>query len=245
MSIDWWTLGLQAINVLILVWLLQHFFWRPVAALIAKRRSDTQTLLDDAAQKRAQADATLAEMEKTRAGFAAERDAILAAAKTDGERTKAQALEAARMEAETLQKAARAAIARDTATAQRASADQAATLAVDIAARLAARLEGPAVEAAFLGWLIDAIKALAPAEKQAVAGGNGTLDLVSALPLKPAEQTRIEKQIIAAFGTQPEITFRVDRALIVGFELRSPHFLLRNSWQADLQRISKDLRDAA
>lgn len=243
MNIDWWTLGLQAINVLILVWLLQHFFWRPVAAVIAKRRSDTQKLLDDAAQKRVQADATLAEMEKTRAGFAAERDAILAAAKTDGERTKAQALEAARMEAETLQKAARAAIARDTATAQKASADQAATLAVDIAKRLAARLEGPAVEAAFLGWLIDAIKALTPAEKQAVA--DGTLDLVSAQPLEPAEQTRIEKQIIAAFGTQPEITFRVDRALIAGFELRSPHFLLRNSWQADLQRISKDLRDAA
>lgn len=243
MNIDWWTLGLQAINVLILVWLLQHFFWRPVAAVIAKRRSDTQKLLDDAAQKRVQADATLAEMEKTRAGFAAERDAILAAAKTDGERTKAQALEAARMEAETLQKAARAAIARDTATAQKASADQAATLAVDIAKRLAARLEGPAVEAAFLGWLIDAIKALTPAEKQAVA--DGTLDLVSAQPLEPAEQTRIEKQIIAAFGTQPEITFRVDRALIAGFELRSPHFLLRNSWQADLQRISKDLRNAA
>ncbi len=243
MNIDWWTLGLQAINVLILVWLLQHFFWRPVAAVIAKRRSDTQKLLDDAAQKRVQADATLAEMEKTRAGFAAERDAILAAAKTDGERTKAQALEAARMEAETLQKAARAAIARDTATAQKASADQAATLAVDIAKRLAARLEGPAVEAAFLGWLIDAIKALTPAEKQAVA--DGTLDLASAQPLEPAEQTRIEKQIIAAFGTQPEITFRVDRALIAGFELRSPHFLLRNSWQADLQRISKDLRDAA
>ncbi|MDF2370734.1 MAG: F0F1 ATP synthase subunit delta [Rhizobiaceae bacterium] len=243
MNIDWWTLGLQASNVLILVWLLQHFFWRPVAAVIAKRRSDTQKLLDDAAQKRVQADATLAEMEKTRAGFAAERDAILVAAKTDGERTKAQALEAARMEAETLQKAARAAIARDTATAQKASADQAATLAVDIAKRLAARLEGPAVEAAFLGWLINAIKALTPAEKQAVA--DGTLDLVSAQPLEPAEQTRIEKQIIAAFGTQPEITFRVDRALIAGFELRSPHFLLRNSWQADLQRISKDLRDAA
>tara|TARA_R110000751_G_scaffold107645_8_gene204085 strand:+ start:183738 stop:184469 length:732 start_codon:yes stop_codon:yes gene_type:complete len=243
MNIDWWTLGLQAINVLILVWLLQHVFWRPVAAVIAKRRSDTQKLLDDAAQKRAQADATLAEMEKTRGGFSAERDAILAAARSDGERIKAQALQAARAEAETLQKAARAAIARDTATAQKASGDQAATLAVDIAKRLAARLAGPAVEAAFLGWLIDEIKALTPAEKQAVA--DGTLDLISAQPLEPAGKTRIEKQIIAAFGTHPEITFRVDSDLIAGFELHSPHFLLRNSWQADLQRISKNLRDAA
>jgi F-type H+-transporting ATPase subunit b len=30
-TIDWWTLGLQAVNVLILIWLLGYFFWRPVA----------------------------------------------------------------------------------------------------------------------------------------------------------------------------------------------------------------------
>jgi len=29
MTIDWWTLGLQTVNVAILVWLLQRFFWRP------------------------------------------------------------------------------------------------------------------------------------------------------------------------------------------------------------------------
>ena len=28
MTIDWWTLGLQTINVAILVWLLKRFFWR-------------------------------------------------------------------------------------------------------------------------------------------------------------------------------------------------------------------------
>ena len=35
MTIDWWTLGIQAVNVVILVWLLGRFFWRPVAAMIA------------------------------------------------------------------------------------------------------------------------------------------------------------------------------------------------------------------
>ena len=38
MTIDFWGLGLQAVNVLILVWLLSRVFWRPVAAAIAKRQ---------------------------------------------------------------------------------------------------------------------------------------------------------------------------------------------------------------
>ena len=38
MKIDWWTLGLQAVNVLILVWLLSRFLFKPVAAIIAERQ---------------------------------------------------------------------------------------------------------------------------------------------------------------------------------------------------------------
>ena len=48
MTIDWWTLGFRAVNVVILVWLLQHFFWRPVAAIIEQRRSSTENTVADA-----------------------------------------------------------------------------------------------------------------------------------------------------------------------------------------------------
>ena len=71
MTIDWWTLGLQTVNVLILVWLLGRFFWRPVAAMIEQRRAAAQRMLAEAEAKRAQATAALAEIERTRAGFAA------------------------------------------------------------------------------------------------------------------------------------------------------------------------------
>ena len=40
MTIDWWTLGIQTVNVVILIWLLGRFFWRPVAAMIEQRRAD-------------------------------------------------------------------------------------------------------------------------------------------------------------------------------------------------------------
>ena len=80
MSIDFGTLALQAVNVLILIWLLQRFFWRPVAAIIAQRRAAAQAMLDDAAKRQAEAEAQMAGIEQVRAGFAQERAAILAAA---------------------------------------------------------------------------------------------------------------------------------------------------------------------
>jgi F-type H+-transporting ATPase subunit b len=84
MTLDWWGLGLQAINVLILVWLLSRVFWRPVAGAITRRQEAAQAMLDEGKTAQAKADAALAEVVETRAGIAAERDAILAEAKSGG-----------------------------------------------------------------------------------------------------------------------------------------------------------------
>ena len=46
MKIDWWTLGLQTINVLVLLWVLQRFLLKPVQAMIAQRQKLTQQLSD-------------------------------------------------------------------------------------------------------------------------------------------------------------------------------------------------------
>ena len=42
MTIDWWTLGIQTVNVVILVWLLGRFFWRPLAAMNRRRQGGFQ-----------------------------------------------------------------------------------------------------------------------------------------------------------------------------------------------------------
>jgi F-type H+-transporting ATPase subunit b len=81
MTLDWWGLGLQAVNVLILVWLLSRVFWRPVAGAIARRQEAARVMLDEGQRVQAKAEAALAEVAEVRAGIAAERDTILAEAK--------------------------------------------------------------------------------------------------------------------------------------------------------------------
>ena len=183
MTIDWWTLGIQTVNVVILVWLLGRFFWRPVAAMIEQRRAAAQRILAEAEAKRSQATAALAEIERTRAGFAREREAILAAAHEAAEQARTARLDEAAKEAASLEAAAKAAIEKEKAAADKAWAERASRLAVEIAERLAARLDGPAVRAAFLDWLLKEIRALPEPVRQAVAANGVALEAISATPL--------------------------------------------------------------
>ncbi len=243
MTLDWWTLGLQAVNVIILIWLLQHFFWRPVAAIISKRKKESETLISNLNAKSTALEATRVEMEKTRSGFAAERQAILDAAKAEAEKSRQASLKAAQAEIEALKTEAQLEIAKSTANAKKTGEQQALGLAVKIAARLAGRLQSSEVQAAFLNWLLDEITAMTPDVKSAMSGKNAVLDIACPAKLSAAEQAAIKAKVTAALGGNPGINFVVEPDLIAGLELRGPHFTLKNSWQADLAAIAGELNN--
>ncbi len=168
MTIDWWGLGLQAVNVLILVWLLARVFWRPVAGAITKRQAAAQGMMDEAKAAKVKAAAALAEVTETRAGIAAERETLLAAARAKVDTAAEAALADAQGKAEALLATARTTIERDTAAATKENAVQASALSVDIAARLLGRLNTPTVQAAFLDLLVEAIDRMPAADRAAL-----------------------------------------------------------------------------
>ena len=248
MTFDLWTLGFQAVNVLVLIWLLHRFFWKPVAAMITTRQAAAETLLEEAGAKRTEAETALAEIAGTRAELAAERDAMLAKARKDAEAAHDTLLTEARAEVETLHETAKSARVRAAETLKTSAIHDAQGLAITIAGQLAARLDGPATDAAFLGWLVEGLAALPEPERTALA--DVELEVVSATDQGSPAQDRIAKAISNVLGVPSSLTFRTDPALIAGHELHAPHFSLRNSWQADLARIAEALgkhavRDAA
>lgn len=243
MTIDWWTLGIQTVNIVILVWLLGRFFWRPVAGMIAQRRANAEQMLAAAMAKQQAADAAMAGVEGARAGFDVERAAILAAAQQAAVTLQDAKLAETRqqIEALTTQDADRRAKERDRVNAE--WAERASRLAIDIAGRLAARLDGKAVQAAFLDWLVAEIRALPADTRAAVTAADPPLEVISAKALGPEAQEDIRHAINAAFGASTRLSFRSDPALIVGLELAGPHLLVRNSWRADLAQLQAELAD--
>lgn len=243
MTIDWWTLGIQAVNVLILIWLLGRFFWKPMAMMISERRTVVAKSLAEAEDKQRQATDALADVEKVRAGFAREREAILAEAQVAAEQVRAAKLADAEREAAAMRKAAREAIAKEKEAAGKEWRAAAGALAVDIAERLLSRLDQAATEKAFLDWLAEQVQALPQETRRALASG-AALEAVSAAPLSSGAQEACRTRIAEALGAEPKLSFRVDPSLIAGLELHGPHLVLRNSWRADLDHILANIADA-
>jgi F-type H+-transporting ATPase subunit b len=245
MTLDWWGLGLQAINVLILVWLLGRVFWRPVAGAITRRQEAADAMLDEGKATQDRADAALAEVMQTRAGIAAERDAILAEARAAADTATKAALADAQAKADALVAAARADIDRDRDTARKDTATKAAALSVEIAARLLDRFNTPDVQATFRARLVEAIASLSAADRAALTAPAADIDIVTATDPQDAEREEIERTIAEALGGTPRLRFLTDPDLIAGLELRGAHFVLHNSWRADLETVLREITDAA
>src|SRR6516162_6716322 len=99
MQIDWWTLGLQAVNALVLVWLLAHFLFRPVVAAIAAKQKAAGQLLADAQAAKAEAEAEREKAVAETARLVERRSGAFKAAEAEAEAEKASLLATAQAEA--------------------------------------------------------------------------------------------------------------------------------------------------
>jgi F-type H+-transporting ATPase subunit b len=241
MKIDFWTLGLQTLNILILLWVLQYFLWKPVAGMIAQRKALAGKTEADRVALEKRAAAAEADAARIRAGFAAERTALLTGAQAEAGRARDTVLAQARTDAAALQSAAEARVAAARDAARKSWSDRSNQFGLEIAKRLVARLPAEAVQAAFLEWLVEAITALPAKARTALAEQAVSLSVVSPAALTDAAQAQATSRIGAALGYQPQIAYSTDPALIAGLELHAPHLAISNSWRADLGGILESL----
>src|SRR6266446_7877022 len=90
MQIDWWTLGLQAVNALVLIWLLAHFLFRPVVDAIAARQKAVGQLLADAKAAKAAAESECDKAAAETARLAEQRSEALKAAEAEAATAKSE-----------------------------------------------------------------------------------------------------------------------------------------------------------
>ena len=240
MRIDWWTLGLQTVNVLVLVWILSKFLFRPVVAIIDERRAAAAKILTDAEVAKEQAGAARDVAEAHSAAIAAGRDAALRQAAAEAERERAAALAAARVEAAQLRAAAEAEIRGARLAEASAASDRAARLAVDIADKMLKRLPDAARVDGFIAGLAQALASLPAASRDGFGVGD-TARLIAARPLDEKEMKSCREAFAKALGRPVNFSLSVDPHLVAGLELETPHAVVRNSFRSDLSRIVEEL----
>jgi len=102
MLIDWFTVGAQALNFLILVWLLKRFLYQPILDAIDAREKRIALELADADTKRADAKKERDEFQQKNEVFDQQRAALLGKAMADAKTERQRLLDDARQAADAL-----------------------------------------------------------------------------------------------------------------------------------------------
>ena len=102
MLIDWFTVGAQAINFLILVWLLKRFLYKPILHAIDEREKRIAAELADAEAKEAEAQKERDDFQHKNEAFDQQRAALLSKATDEAKAERQRLLDEARKDADAL-----------------------------------------------------------------------------------------------------------------------------------------------
>jgi F-type H+-transporting ATPase subunit b len=102
MLIDWFTVGAQALNFLVLVWLLKRYLYKPILDAVDARERRIAAGLADAEAKMAQARQQRDEFEQKNQDFARQRGALLSQAADEAKAERQRLLEEARAAADAM-----------------------------------------------------------------------------------------------------------------------------------------------
>jgi F-type H+-transporting ATPase subunit b len=223
--LDWFTVGAQALNFLILVWLLKRLLYKPILAAIDAREQRIARELADAAARQADADKQRDEFTKKNDEFSLQRGALLA-----------QATDAAKAENQRLIEIARQAA--ETASADRQRALQGDLLHLHEALRVRTQQEVFAIVARALQDLATAnlndcmvdtfthrVRDMDAQAKATMAGaihGSAEPAIVrSAFELPPGQRAAIQNSLNETFATDIHLQFQTAPELVAGIELAS------------------------
>jgi F-type H+-transporting ATPase subunit b len=242
MNFNWWTFALQTANFLILVWLLQHFLFKPVKAMVGRRREEISRALTEASAEREAASRLKQEMQIQRSQMEAERQKLLEEQGIQLSSQRQQILEQARIEAEKLKCQALAQLKQERAAATDELFQESVRLATVLAERLLRELATPALDQPFFARALDYLDRLPATERSTLLAelGSEPLMLTTAHPIGIEEQARWREPLAKRLGAN-NISFGADPALIAGAKLQFAHSVLSFNWRDALDAAKKEL----
>ena len=245
MSFDWSTFLLEVLNFLVLVWLLQHFLYRPVLAVIERRRSESEKITDAAQALRAQAQALKTEYEVRMAHAVEDRERALAelAQEIAAERARRLTEVAAEITAERQRRQNLEARANAERAAERERHAQ--ELAARFASRLLQRVASPALEDLFIDLLLGELQDMKPEQRAelqlTLSDAELPVRVVSAYPLSAQRQAQLGATLDTLAGHPVKAGFGTDAALKAGLRIEIGAWALRLNLHDELDYLASSL----
>lgn len=238
MELDWSTFVLEIVNVLVLVWLLKRFLYRPVMSVIEERKG---------AIAKTVADAQLVHQEAQSLQKRYERRLV----EWDKEKEMARAQLQEELGVERQRKLARLQAEMDSLRAQQAAREsqqmketvrQAETTAIlhgtQFVAALLARTAGPELEGKLISAALEDLAKLSPNQVGAITSSlpkNVHGRVTTAFPLEASRRELLISRLEGLCARRLEWEFAEDRTLLAGLRVSLGGWVLRGNLQDELK----------
>lgn len=223
MLIDWFTVGAQVLNFLILVWLLKRFLYHPILDAIDAREQRIADELAAADARKAEAGEERTAFEQKNASFDKERANLLKQAKEAANAERQRLLDAAREEAAALSTKRQESLQTEARELHQKISRHTQQEVFAIARKALGDLAGATLEERMVAVFVERLKALGDDERQKLAKALNTADspitVRSTFDLPLAQQAAIKLAVNGLFEADFDLCFEIAPELISGIEL--------------------------
>lgn len=224
MLIDWFTVGAQVLNFLILVWLLKRFLYHPILDAIDAREQRIAGELADADTRKAEAGVERTVFEEKNARFDQERAKLLKEAMAAASAERQRLLDAAREEAAALSTKRQENLQNEALELHQKISRHTQQEVFAIARKVLGELAGVSLEERIISVFLERLNALDGDEKGRLANALKTAALISVrstfdLPL--AQQAMLKGSVRNLLGADVDLRFETAPDIISGVELRT------------------------
>jgi F-type H+-transporting ATPase subunit b len=223
MLIDWFTVGAQAINFIILVWLLKRFLYKPILDAVDARERRVAAELADADAKKVQAKKERDEFQHKNEAFDQQRAALLSKATEEAKAERQRLLDEARQVAEALSATRQETLRREARSLSEAIGRQTQQEVFAIARKALADLATIGLEERLAEVFTRRLRELDGKAKadlgEALKSASDPALVRSAFELPAKQRTAIQNALNEAFSVNIQIRFESAPDLIGGIEL--------------------------
>ena len=223
MLIDWFTVGAQALNFLILVWLLRRFLYKPILHAIDEREKRIAKELADADAKKAEAKKERDEFQRKNEEIEQQRATLLSKATDEANTERRRLLEDARQAADALSAKRQEALRNDAHSLNQAITRRTQREVFAIARKALADLATTGLEERMGEVFTRRLRAMDGQAKarlgEALRTASGPALLRSAFDLPAEQRAVIQNALNETFSAEIHIRFETAPDLVSGIEL--------------------------
>ena len=242
MELSWSTFVLEIINFLILVWILKHFFYKPVLDVIAKRRAEIDDSLNSAEALHADAEKLQKQYEGRLADWDQERQQARTALNQELDAERAKKIGRLQTELEQVREKTRVVEARHQVVAMREMEETALKQAARFASRLLAQASGAETGSNLVELVITELSRLPPERITELRNSYGqapdTALVVSAHRLSDNQREQLEQVLMTVVCPEVKVQFEQNSELLAGVRISVGAWVLGANLRDELEGFS-------